>query len=92
VVIGEKLDLFHTLSELVEHCEAALKQSAAVSRRLYAMRRPIEQAHAKRMLKIGDRLRHDGPRDRELLRRLRAPSLGCHAGMDTSALPRHRHS
>lgn len=54
-----------------------MDEGAAIGGRLDALRRAVEETHAKRMLEVGDGLRHDRLRDGEPLRRLgHAPRLG----------------
>jgi hypothetical protein len=53
--IGQKLDVLHRLSQIVEHGRSAVEQRAAVLCRLSAMAAAIEQPHAHRLLKVRDR-------------------------------------
>ena len=53
--IGQELDAFHALAQLIEHGCTAAEQSQAVFSRLDALATAIEQTHAERMLQLGDR-------------------------------------
>ena len=53
--IGQELDILHRLAQFIEHGYSAIKQGAAILRRFGAMTAAIEQPHADRMFKVGDR-------------------------------------
>src|SRR5262245_1000761 len=52
--VGKKLDILHSLFDLVEGRNAALEKSAAILGRFNTLRAALEQGHAKRMLCIGN--------------------------------------
>jgi tripartite-type tricarboxylate transporter receptor subunit TctC len=77
--VGEKLDLFHALAQVIEYGCAAIEERATVFGRRDPMAVPIEQAYAERMLQFRDRPRNVGLGGVELLRRL-AHGAGLHDG------------
>jgi hypothetical protein len=68
--IGEEFDVLHALAQLVENRDAAPDDGLAVLRRRDAPGAAFEQAHAERMLEIGNRARDCRLRGAESLRRL----------------------
>src|SRR5262245_57978887 len=65
--IGEKADFLDACPHVIEDGDAALEQRTAIERRLDALRAAVEQANAEEMFEIGDDLRDDRLRHRELL-------------------------
>src|SRR5262245_29360715 len=76
------LDLFYTLSQLIEDGDAALEEGVAVEGRLHTLWGAIKQADAECVFQIGNRLRHDGTRDCEAFGRLRHVALLNHGHED----------
>src|SRR5437762_8867563 len=70
---GHELDISDRLLQLIEDSNAPPYESAAIHRRLDALRVAIEQSHAECVFKISDHFRNGGLRNTQLLRRL------CHA-------------
>src|SRR5690242_4750904 len=55
--IGEVLDVLYALPQFIEYHSASFNKGMAVGRWLNASPGAINQAHAQRMLEVGDRLR-----------------------------------
>src|SRR5262245_37078736 len=58
--VGEKLDVLHALTQLIEYSDSTIEQSTTVLSRLDTLALAIEQAHADGMLQLGDRSRNRG--------------------------------
>ncbi len=68
--VGEKLDVLHALAQLVENSYSAIEQRATILGRLDTLALAVEQAHAERVLQVGNRFRNVGLGGVQLLRRL----------------------
>ena len=52
--IGNELDVFHCLAQVIEHGRSAIKQGTAILRRLDAMPAAVEQWGADRLFEVRD--------------------------------------
>src|SRR5882762_6214391 len=77
--VGEKLDVFDALAQVIEYGHPAIEQRATVRGRLDALAVAVEQAHAERILQLRDRSRNVGLGCIEALRRL-PHGAGLHHG------------
>src|SRR5262245_11276611 len=75
--VGEKLDVFHRLAQLIEHRGTAIEQGATVPGWLDALRVAVEQTHAKRVFQIRNRFRNVGLRGVQVTCRL-SHAAGLH--------------
>jgi len=69
--VGQELKPLHAASQVVEYGNAAVEECATIQRGLDALRTPIEETNAERMLEIGDRSGDDRMRDGKTFRRSR---------------------
>ena len=56
--VGEKLDMFYSLPQLIEGDEAAIEKGAPINRGLYALRTAIQETDPERVFHVGNRLRY----------------------------------
>src|SRR5262249_50165535 len=66
--VGQELDLFDPLPQVVERGDGPFEQSTAIQCGLDALGSAIEETDAERVLDVGDRLRYSRLRHRELRR------------------------
>ena len=69
--ISQTLDIPDSLLQFIERHETAPKHGVRINGRLDSFRAAVEQAHAKRVFKVGNHLGHGRLRDTKLSRCLR---------------------
>ena len=69
--IGQRLEFAHAAPQVVGKSDAALEQCLAVEGGLDTMTAPVKKPNAECLFEIGDHLRYDGLRDREMFGRSR---------------------
>src|SRR5262245_45548922 len=65
--IGQKLDLSHTLPQLIENDDPTFGKGAAIKRQFDTLRAAIEQRHTQRAFEVCNGLRDHRPRNGEAL-------------------------
>jgi hypothetical protein len=80
--VGEELDMFYSLPQLIEGNEAAIEKGAPINRGLYALRTAIQETDPERVFHVGNRLRYCRLRHRELSGCLSHAAASSHGQQD----------